>query len=80
MKIRGFFDGIKHTVMGEEVTLNQLEKGLLYPQFPDPRLHFVLVCAAKGCPPLDNCAYQPEKLDDQLTKRTARDFELRLVH
>ena len=70
MKVKGFFDGIKHTVMGEEMTMNQLEKGLLYTRYPDPRLHFVLVCAAKGCPPLADCAYQPEDLNEQLTKRT----------
>ncbi|MFT4833404.1 MAG: hypothetical protein ACI83W_001349 [Marinoscillum sp.] len=70
LKVEGFFNGIKHTVMGKEMTLDELEKDLLYRRFPDPRLHFVLVCAAKGCPPLASYSYQPEQLEDQLTTRT----------
>ncbi len=70
LKVDGFFNGIKHTIMGKEMTLDELEKGLLYKRFPDPRLHFVLVCAAKGCPPLASYSYQPEQLDAQLTART----------
>ena len=70
LKVPDFFNGIKHTVMGNQMTLDELEKGTLYKQFPDPRLHFVLVCAAKGCPPLVSYSYKPEALDRQLTNRT----------
>jgi len=70
LKVEGFFNGIKHTVMGQEMTLDELEKGTLYKQFPDPRLHFVLVCAAKGCPPLASYSYKPTGLERQLTTRT----------
>lgn len=70
LKVDGFFDKITHKVMGEEMTLNQLEKETLYKQFPDPRLHFVLVCAAKGCPPLADFSYKPTILERQLTDRT----------
>lgn len=70
LKVDGFFNGIKHKVMGKPMTLDELEKGTLYQQFPDPRLHFVLVCAAKGCPPLVARSYQPDGLDNQLTDRT----------
>lgn len=76
LKIDGFFDGIKHNVMGEEMTLDQLEKGTLNKQFPDPRLHFVLVCAAKGCPPLARFGYTPDDLDNQLTNRTSEVLNL----
>lgn len=66
----GFFDKIKHKVGGEMMTLNQLEiKKLLMP-YRDARIHFVLACAAKSCPPLASFAYIPEKLDDQLDTRT----------
>ena len=70
--VEGFFDGIKHKVAGRRITLNQLEKKTLFKQFPDPRLHFALVCAASGCPPLKNKAYQPRKLDKQLARQTQR--------
>ncbi|MEP4535366.1 MAG: DUF547 domain-containing protein [Cyclobacteriaceae bacterium] len=70
LKVDGFFDGISHKVMGKELTLNQLEKETLYTQFPDPRLHFVLVCAAKGCPPIAPFAYTPTGLSKALDDRT----------
>jgi len=70
LAVQGFFDQIQNTVMAEKMTLNELEKVKMYPQFPDPRLHFVLVCAADGCPPLANYAFRPDNLDNQLTERT----------
>ena len=70
LKVKDFFSGIKHEVMGEQMTLDELEKGVLYKRFPDARLHFVLVCAAKGCPPLASYAYRPDTLEQQLKKRT----------
>lgn len=66
----GFFDKVKHTVAGEELSLNALEiKKLLLP-YKDGRFHFVLACAAKSCPPLASFAIQPEKLEQQLNERT----------
>lgn len=66
----GFFDKMKHKVGGEMMTLNQLEiKKLLMP-YKDARIHFVLACAAKSCPPLASFAYVPEKLNNQLDVRT----------
>lgn len=67
----GFFDTIKHIVAGESLTLNELERKKLLQPYKDGRLHFVLVCAARSCPPLANFAYTPEKIEDQLTERTA---------
>lgn len=66
----GFFDKVKHLVAGEEMTLNSLEiKKMLLP-YKDGRFHFALACAAKSCPPIANFAFQPDKLDQQLTDRT----------
>jgi hypothetical protein len=66
----GFFDKIKHKVAREEMTLNSLETKKLLTAYKDARVHFVLVCAAKDCPPLASFAYMPETLDHQLTART----------
>lgn len=76
MDIEGFFNGITHEVMGDEMTLDELEKEILYEQFPDAKLHFVLVCAAKGCPPLASYSYQPDKLEKQLMERTGKVMNL----
>lgn len=65
-----FFNGIEHTMAGKSYTLDGLEKGKLYVEHPDSRLHFVLVCAAKSCPPLANYGWGPEGLDEALEQRT----------
>ena len=68
--IKGFFDQKKHTIAGEQLTLNELEKTKLLAPYQDPRIHFVLVCAAVSCPPLADFAYQAENLDEQLDQKT----------
>ena len=57
-EVNGFFDNITHVVAGSEYTLDALEKQMLLKEFPDPRVHLVLVCGAKGCPKLLNKAYR----------------------
>jgi hypothetical protein len=70
MDASGFFDGVKHRVAGEMLTLNALEiKKLLIP-YKDARIHFALACAANSCPKLASFAYQPDRLDQQLDQRT----------
>ena len=68
--VKGFFDQKKHTIAGESFTLNNLEKKKLLEPYQDPRIHFVLVCAAASCPPLAGFAYQADKLEEQLDKKT----------
>ncbi len=55
---------------GRSLTLNELEKAYLLKPFEDARLHFVLVCGAKGCPPIIAEAYRPGQLDRQLERQT----------
>ena len=57
----------------EEYDLNNIEHGIIRKEFNEPRIHFALVCAAVSCPKLQNRAYVPEKLDEQLTK-AAKEF------
>lgn len=66
----------KKTVIlfGKEETLNYLEHDTIRVDYADePRIHFALVCAAKGCPPLRNEAYLASKLEAQLEDQ-ARTF------
>ncbi len=71
MDVSGFFDQLKHNVGSYEWTLNHIENNVLRPEYKDARLHFVLVCGAKSCPPITDFAYLPQKLDNQLTQQTA---------
>ena len=47
----GFFDKTTYDFGGKSVTLNGIENDILRAKFKDPRVHFVLVCGAIGCPP-----------------------------
>ena len=56
------------------LSLNQIEHEQIRPHFKEPRIHFALVCAAVGCPPLRNEAYTAQQLESQL------DSQSRYVH
>ncbi len=53
-------------VAGRDVSLNWIEHTRLRAGLNEPRVHFVLVCAAKGCPTLPGRAVLPIRLDEQL--------------
>jgi hypothetical protein len=69
MKLPGFFDKKEYSIAGELLTLNDLETNKLRKTYADPRIHFALVCGARGCPRLRTEAYTPAKLDAQLTEQ-----------
>jgi len=70
------FDDPAHEVGGHTYSLNDFEKHFLFldvdrgsgsmPGRLDPRLHFALVCAAKGCPALWPEPFTAGELDDRL--------------
>lgn len=66
-KVPGFFDNALVSVAGEKLTLNDIENKKLRQIYHDPRIHFALVCGAKGCPHLSRMAYVGSQLDTQLT-------------
>ncbi len=66
----------KLAVVGDSAYgLDEIEQGIIRPEFREPRIHFALVCAAMGCPPLRSEAYTGERLDRQLDDQ-ARTFLL----
>lgn len=69
---KGFFDKKKFNLGGLSLTLNDIENNLLRAKFDEPRFHFVLVCGAKGCPPLISKAYRPAELEMQLQQQTVK--------
>jgi len=60
-------------LFGRTLTLNTVEHKMLRKDYSEPRIHFALVCAAKGCPPLRGEAYVADRLDEQLDDQ-ARQF------
>jgi hypothetical protein len=64
------WDAERWNVGGNVWSLNQIEHEQIRPKFVEPRIHFALVCAAVGCPPLRNEAYDPSCLDEQLAAQS----------
>ncbi len=65
MDVDGFFNKIKHTIAGKEITLDELEHQ--YVLKIEPVLsHFGLVCAAVSCPKIIRAAYEGESVFKQL--------------
>lgn len=60
-------------LFGEKITLNALEHEVIRKNYSEPRTHFALVCAAKGCPVLPDEAYLGPALQGQLEAQT-REF------
>lgn len=77
-----FFDAPLVTIEGTPYSLNTFERHFVFNDFDpsagnpkppaslDPRAHFALVCAAKGCPPLQPRAYRADSIDKQLEQVT----------
>jgi len=57
---------------GEHLTLEQIEHEHIRPRFREARIHFALVCASIGCPPLRTEAYEGRLLDEQLEHQARR--------
>ena len=55
---------------GEIISLDHIEHDILRPEFKDPRVHFAVNCASKGCPPLYGEPFTGSKLDMQLNSTT----------
>jgi len=64
------WDAKRWSLDGGTVSLNQIEHELIRPKFAEPRIHFALVCAAIGCPPLRNEAYTGARLEEQLADQS----------
>jgi len=68
--VPGFFDEKRWLVAGEKRSLNEMENEIIRPGFKDPRIHFVLVCAAQSCPPLQPYAMLDTDLQEKLERIT----------
>jgi hypothetical protein len=72
LDVQGFFDKTQYNLAGRNITLNDIENKLLRDKFKDARFHFVLVCGAKGCPPIISKAYTSDNLEVLLKQQTIK--------
>lgn len=70
LDVEGFFDAKTHTVAGKSTTLNGIENNIIRPTYNDARIHFALVCAAKGCPKIKGKAFTSANQDIMLEANT----------
>lgn len=70
---QGPWDAKLMKVEDKVLSLNDIENGILRPQFKDPRIHFALNCASLGCPELSPSAYTAANAD-MLMDKAARAF------
>ncbi len=54
-------------VSGRPLSLNNIEHAIIRPIWQDSRIHYVLNCAAIGCPNLGRVAYHGETVDAAMT-------------
>lgn len=57
---------------GQIMSLSHLENEAIRKEYGEPRIHFALVCAARGCPPLRAEPYVGARLTEQLDDQARR--------
>ena len=54
------------TVIGKDLSLNDIESGIVRPIWDEPRIHYTFNCAALGCPNLGKEAYRGAVIERQM--------------
>lgn len=56
-------------LFGNVISLDTVEHRMIRKNYEESRIHFAVVCAARGCPALRSEAYQGDKLNEQLEEQ-----------
>lgn len=59
-------------LFGKQMSLDDIEHGIIRKDFKEARIHFALNCASIGCPSLHQEAFVAEKLEEQLSLITEK--------
>jgi len=59
----------KCKVGGRHFSLNGIETNEIRKRFQEPRIHFAIACASRGCPWLSRETFTAEHLEEQLEAR-----------
>ena len=66
------FTSRKNVVAKEQLSPDDIEHEILRKRFKEPRIHFAIVCASSGCPPLPRIAYTEENVQVRLEEETRK--------
>ncbi len=69
----GPWDDVLINIQGQDLTLNNIEHGILRPFFNDNRIHYAVNCASISCPNLSAMAYTSDNTD-QLLEQGAKQY------
>ncbi len=64
--VKGPWDDVHAKVAGQDLTLNNIEHGILRPIWQDARIHYAVNCASHGCPNLSKTAFTADNTEEQL--------------
>jgi hypothetical protein len=64
------FKSRENTVANREVSPDDIEHEILRKEFKEPRIHFAIICASRGCPPMPRAAYTEENVQARLEEET----------
>jgi hypothetical protein len=67
-----FFTTRDHIVAGRHLSQDDIENEILRKKFQDPRIHFAIICASSGCPPLPRIAYTEKNVQARLEEETRK--------
>jgi hypothetical protein len=67
-----FFTTREHTVANQRLSPDDIQKEILFKKFQDPRIHFAIICASSGCPPLPRIAYTEANVQTRLEEETRK--------
>lgn len=67
-QVDGFWENYHYKIAGQNVTLDSIMHKFIRSQFHDPRMHFAVVPASKGCLPLRQQAYEAGSVEVDLEK------------
>jgi hypothetical protein len=68
----GVFWRDKHRLGGRKLSLRGLENQIIRERFAEPRIHFAINCASRGCPALSRKAWRAETLEADLDAAARR--------
>ena len=67
-----FFTTREHTVAGRLLSQDDIEHEILRKQLKESRIHFAIICASSGCPPLPRFAYTEANVQTKLEEETRK--------
>ncbi len=72
LKTGKFFKEVRHTINGQDLTLEKLERNYLLLKFRDPRIYFYLGHSTRGKSQFQEFAISPQKIQEQLESLSIR--------